>query len=180
MLSQLLVLAILVRGDTTSSVSMRLFQDGRAAPEGPRAPGRSAGEAAAPAEPPGPARTPLPPGGAAVDGPRKYLKEKPEGWTMDAWQMYNSCYEAVSPLQGRESEVVGTVMDKMGVRPDNCVLKLAYTLYTEPGEDDYPYMPMDCGPGFHFLLGATERSPAPVSVVLVVVLSWLRIYAELW
>mmetsp|Transcript_65984 Transcript_65984/g.204395 ORF Transcript_65984/g.204395 Transcript_65984/m.204395 type:complete len:223 (-) Transcript_65984:78-746(-) len=107
--------------------------------------------------------------------PKQFLSEKPSGWSQTAWEMYTTAYETLSPLRSGHGNTVATLVS-MGVGPDNCVLKLAYILFKEEGEDDYPYMPTACGSGFAYLLtGSTQRIAGPFTVVLAVLLGLLGV-----
>lgn len=83
--------------------------------------------------------------------PDQNVKEKPESWTGKAWTTYQTVYKTLAPLRGGVGNVAATFA-AMGLGPENCVLKLAYILYTEDDEDDYPYLPRGCGDGFNFLI----------------------------
>eukprot|EP00418_Pyrodinium_bahamense_P031333 CAMPEP_0179136942 /NCGR_PEP_ID=MMETSP0796-20121207/65292_1 /TAXON_ID=73915 /ORGANISM="Pyrodinium bahamense, Strain pbaha01" /LENGTH=218 /DNA_ID=CAMNT_0020836073 /DNA_START=156 /DNA_END=809 /DNA_ORIENTATION=- len=101
--------------------------------------------------------------------PQQKIKEQPVGWSSKAWSMYQTAYETLAPLRGGVGNVAAT-FGAMGLGPDNCVLKLAYILYVEDGEDDYPYMPRGCGDGFSFMLSGVKRVAVPASVFLAVLL----------
>lgn len=85
--------------------------------------------------------------------PEQNVKEQPEHWSEKAWKTYQTVYKTLAPLRGGVGNVAATFA-AMGLGPENCVLKLAYILYSEDDEDDYPYLPRGCGDGFNFLLGA--------------------------
>lgn len=102
---------------------------------------------------------------AGPDAPSRALRERPAAWTAQAWEMYSAAYEVVSPLRRGHGNTVSTLIG-LGVGPNNCVLKLVYTLFSEPGEDDYPYMPAGCGPGFDFRVGGGVRRALPPSALL--------------
>jgi len=83
--------------------------------------------------------------------PEQNVKEKPEHWSEKAWKTYQTVYKTLAPLRGGVGNVAATFA-AMGLGPENCVLKLAYILYSEDDEDDYPYLPRGCGDGFQFLM----------------------------
>eukprot|EP00416_Gambierdiscus_australes_P019389 CAMPEP_0171060920 /NCGR_PEP_ID=MMETSP0766_2-20121228/4106_1 /TAXON_ID=439317 /ORGANISM="Gambierdiscus australes, Strain CAWD 149" /LENGTH=184 /DNA_ID=CAMNT_0011516535 /DNA_START=135 /DNA_END=690 /DNA_ORIENTATION=+ len=70
--------------------------------------------------------------------PERNVEEQPEGWSSKAWSMYNTAYRTLAPLRGGVGNAAATAFAAMGA--DNCILKLAFILYKEDGEDDYPYM----------------------------------------
>lgn len=83
--------------------------------------------------------------------PEQSVKEKPKSWTEKAWKTYQTVYKTLAPIRGGVGNV-GATFAAMGLGPENCVLKLAYIMYSEDDEDDYPYLPRGCGDGFNFLI----------------------------
>mmetsp|Transcript_61946 Transcript_61946/g.199763 ORF Transcript_61946/g.199763 Transcript_61946/m.199763 type:complete len:256 (+) Transcript_61946:79-846(+) len=84
--------------------------------------------------------------------PKQIVKTKPASWTSKAWSMYQTAYKTLAPLRGGVGNVAATFA-AMGLGPENCVLKLAYSMYYVDDEDDYPYMPRGCGDGFSYTIG---------------------------
>jgi len=87
--------------------------------------------------------------------PQQNVQERPKKWSEKAWNMYQKVYETLKPLRGGHLNVI-TTFAAMGLGPDNCILKLAYILYSHDDEDDYPYLPQHCGAGFAYDAVATE------------------------
>jgi len=87
--------------------------------------------------------------------PNQQVNEKPKSWSGKAWAAYQKVYETLKPLRGGHLNVLATFA-AMGLGPENCILKLAYILYTHDGEDDYPYLPQHCGAGFAYSMAPTN------------------------
>lgn len=101
--------------------------------------------------------------------PEQNIKEQPEHWSEKAWKTYQTVYKTLAPIRGGVGNVAATFA-AMGLGPENCVLKLAYILYSEEDEDDYPYLPRGCGDGFNFLMPGAARPHSCLGVLAILLL----------
>lgn len=98
--------------------------------------------------------------------PNQNIKKKPEKWSVRLWKMYNKVYETLAPLRGGVGNIAATFAG-LALSPENCILKIAYTLYSFEDEDDYPYMPLGCGGFIYIINGAIRWSTSLVTRLLL-------------
>jgi len=97
------------------------------------------------------------------DGAPPELKQEDTGMSSYAWKAYTGILKVFDKLKGTRRNVNAVVSFVSMMNPDlvkdSIVLKLLFLLYTDPIEDDYPYVPRNVGGFDTFLETMAGNSP---------------------
>lgn len=108
-----------------------------------------------------------------VELPKSYFSEKPKSWPARTWGAYSAAVEKLKPLRGGVGNTASSVL-ALVIGPDACILKILYVFYVHDGEDDYPYIPRNCGDWFDFAMFANAIKVPWVLIVgaMLTVITW--------